>query len=223
MRKILALLAMLTLPGCNEVHSVRPLAVAPDGAPRFRPGLWVGVDSDCVFDANQPVKAWPACASGFAIDTRQIRGVREEDRGDLTDYRLSGRFPTVVQARVLRDAGGPAPEDEAAAKLGPYQYLGLRVLRTDRAGRMLEAGFWNALCGPPPPPAKPGETSRYVTAAPLPGLTIVGDACTADTLDAVRGSVIASQAWSPPQVIRWVRGKPWIEIRNPRPALAGRG
>ncbi len=204
MRTILVLLAALTLAACNNVHSVRPLVTAAEGAPALKHGLWAGIDKDCAFDPARALADWPDCASGLMVDADHIRSVGAGQK-DVMAYRLSGRFPTVVQALIESDPGGKAPDD---APLGPYQYLGLKVLSSDRGGVATEAAFWTALCGPPPPDVKPGVKNRFITEKPLPGLMIVGDACTADTLEAVRGSVQASQAWSPPGVLRWVRAKP---------------
>ena len=208
MRKSLVLAAVLVLTGCNNVHSIRPLVAGPGGAPALKPGLWVGVDKDCVFDPARPLAQWPGCAAAMRVDPAQIQAVNEKTVQDLVSYRLGGRAPTVVQVRIEKMGTGAPADDAVLAKLGQYQYLGLEVRKSDPQGMAIEAAHWTALCGPPPPKAKKGEPSRFVTEKPLPGLTVVDDACTTQSLDAVRRSVIASRAWSPPGVIRWVREKP---------------
>lgn len=208
MRTVLFLLAALALIGCNDVHSVLPLIHDADGAPPFKSGLWVGVDKACPFDTALPVDQWPSCATPMMVGRGRITGAKKTSRRDLITYRLNGRLPTILQTRVVQDHGGRAPRDRFAAKLGPYQYAGLTVLVADARGRMTQVAYWSALCGPPPPPAKPGENPRYITDQPLPGMTVVGDACTTRSLDAVRSAVIASRAWSEPSELRWVRDRP---------------
>lgn len=208
MRKALTAAVVLILAGCNDVHSVRPLVHDADGAPAFRPGLWVGVDKDCPFDSARPVDTWPSCAGAMVVARGRITGATKSSLRDLMTYRLTGRLPTIIQTRVMHDHGGRAPSDRFAAKLGPYQYAGLTVLAADAQGRMTQVAFWSALCGAPPPQAKPGESPRYVTDQPLPGMTVIGDACTARSLGAVRAAVIASRDWATVSELRWVRDKP---------------
>lgn len=209
MRKALAAAIMLILAGCNDVHSVRPLIHDADGAPVIRPGLWVGVDKTCVFDTALPADQWPKCATAMMIRPGRITGATKADRRGLMTYRLNGRMPTLVQIRSVRDDSGRlASTDSSAAKLGAYQYLGLTGLGADEQGRMTWVAFWSALCGPDPAPAKPDESPRYVTDKPLPGMTVIGNACTTTSLDAVRGAVIASKDWSMPMELRWLRDQP---------------
>lgn len=208
MRKALAAAAILILTGCNDVHSVRPLIHDADGAPVFRPGLWVGLNNNCPFDAAQPVDSWPSCAGAMVIGRSRIVWATKVSRGDLMTFRLTGRLPTIIQTRIVKDRSGRTRSDRFAAQLGPYQYAGLTVLAADDQGRMTQVAYWSALCGPPPPQAKPGESPRYVTDQPLPGMTVIGDACTTRSLDAVRSAVIASRDWSMPNELRWVRDKP---------------
>jgi hypothetical protein len=209
MCKALAAAVILILTGCNDVHSARPLIHDADGAPVFRPGLWVGLDKACPLDTALPVEKWPSCATAMVIRPGRITGATKADRRGLMTYRLSGRLPTLVQIRSVRDDSGHlASADSSSAKLGTYQYLGLAVLGADEQGLMTQVAFWSALCGPDPAPAKPGESPRYVTDKPLPGMTVIGNACTTTSLDAVRGAVIASKGWSMPLELRWVRDKP---------------
>lgn len=208
MRIFLFLLAAVALAACNDVHSVQPLIHDSDGAPSFRPGLWVRLDKDCPFDAAQPVASWPSCAGAMVIGPGRITDAPRSSRRDLMTYRLTGRLPTIIQTRIVQDHGGRAPRDRFAARLGAYQYAGLTVLDADADGRMTKVAFWSALCGPPPPQAKPGESPRYVTDTPLPGMTVIGDACTTRSLGAVRAAVIASHAWTTPSELRWVRDAP---------------
>jgi hypothetical protein len=208
MRKFLFLLAAVVLIGCNDVHSLRPLIHDADGAPSFRSGLWVGVDKACPVDTALPVDQWPSCAAPMMIEPGRITGAKKDSRRDLITYRLNGRLPTLIQTRIVQDPGGHAPHDRLAARLGRYQYAGLAILAADADGRMTKVAYWSALCGPPPPKAKPGENPRYVTDKPLPGMTVIGDACTTRSLGAVRSAVIASRAWSTPSELRWVREAP---------------
>ena len=208
MRKALAAAIMLILAGCNDVHSVRPLIHDADGAPLLKPGLWVGQDETCVFDTAMPVDQWPKCASAMMVGHGRITGASKAAGRAVMTYRLNGRWPTLVQIRAIRDDNGRAPTDRSATRLGAYQYLGLIVRGADARGQVTAATFWTAQCGPPPPEAKPGEASRYVTDHPLPGMAVIDNACTTTSLDAVRGAVIASQAWSTPSELHWVRDKP---------------
>ena len=54
---VLLALSLLTLGACsNEVRSERPLFSARDsaGMPKFKAGLWQGVDKDCQADLTRP-------------------------------------------------------------------------------------------------------------------------------------------------------------------------
>ena len=201
MRTILILLAALALAGCNAVHSRHPLLPHAVDDPVFRPGLWVGVDDKCVFDANQPLGQWPECASGVLIGPTLIEDVSKKD-DDAMIYRLGGQAPVIFQWRYAKKTVGEA------RKLGAYQYAGLKIVSRDDAGRVTGAVAWMAQCGPPPPASAvgPGKKIQYVTSAPLPGVRIMQDNCVADSFETVRASVVASEAWAdPPSRIRWVR------------------
>lgn len=198
MRAIMIVACALALGGCNFVYSEKPMFTAADargGAP-LRPGVWMKPEADCVFDKATPIKTWPSCAS--AIVVRADRLVDPAKPGKDILYVLTAGDPPVFQTPVVDDH-----------KATIYVYGGLRTIRKDAQGRVLEFSSWIAQCGPPPPKPKADDAKpRYVTEHPLPGLKIDEKTgmCLALKPGPVRDAVKASEAWSDDtRPASWVR------------------
>lgn len=144
-RVLLLLAAAASLGGCNLVYSETPLFSAADarGAPQLRPGVWAEREEDCDFDSAKPVGEWPECAGGSVISAAQLTTTGEKPSS--TAYVLTGGDPQVMQFALEMEPTKPVI----------YLYGGLRALKRDDRGRIVEAETWIAQCGPPPP--KPVE------------------------------------------------------------------
>jgi hypothetical protein len=202
------LVAAWLLAGCNSVVSTTPLFSAQDaqGQPQLRPGVWSDENAPCDFDRRKPVSEWPGCATGWVV--RPGVAMSFEDAGPpkpgQTRYAfvLAKGDPAVAQI-TLDDGSGPPPT---------YAYAGLRALKLDAQGRVIEYRGWLALCGPPPPPDPTGEHSGATTRQPIDGLALDPSThnCVASAQGPVRESVRRSEAWSAPDPqgrdrARWVR------------------
>jgi hypothetical protein len=189
-----ALLIAGPLGGCaNLVYSEGPLFFAADarGAPRFKPGVWVGQDEGCQTDLSKPMDQWGDCAEGFVVGRKGLADPRHFKGAKLV---LAAGDPMVLQM-------GPEP----GAETNDHYYSAVKVLERDARDRVTAFSTWPVQCGPPPPPEAPDQP-RGVTTAPLPGLEIVGRNCVATTREAVRVAAEASQAWTrSPAQARWLR------------------
>ena len=207
---------MITVAGCNTVHSAKPLFGPKEAVagPPLRLGLWLqrnGVtglaDDDCPFDPNKPLGKWPACSGWVLVREADILEYDRDDKTwESTAYLLVDGRPRVLQ--MTRSAGtdgqGQADGDEVLT-----DYEGLVPTAHDAAGRITAFRLWAAQCGPSNHTDYPENSGPHpTTLAPLLGLTMVddGQSCLAEDQDAVRRSVAASQAWSDDVTeIYWVR------------------
>jgi len=181
--------ATLVLTACgNVVRSERPLFDAADeyGTPRFRPGVWISNSPDCRVDERAPVAPWPSCADPLVIGKEGLKD------------------PKLLDGAIGRLAAGDPMIAQMADKDG-FSYLAIKVLQSDRRGRVLAFRTWPVLCGPPPPHKSDGSEGK-VTLSPLPGLEVRGDDCFARDKASVRSAAAASEAWNAePFIIHWVR------------------
>jgi hypothetical protein len=85
--------------------------------------------------------------------------------------------------------------DESDGPKG-YVYVGVRPLKTDAQGRIVEYKAWPALCGPPPKPDPTGEKSAVITDQLIAGLVADKDKqdCIASAQGPVRVAVVQSEA-----------------------------
>jgi hypothetical protein len=208
MMRIVALVGLAAmLAGCNTITSTTPLFSSADtrGQAQPRPGVWMDEDSTCVFDTSKPIGAWPGCADAWVVHPGAILAGREPGTPITawTSYKtiLTKGDPAVLQIEV----GADSPPKG-------YIYVGLRSLKLDAQGRVVEYKAWPALCGPPPPPDPNGQNTN-VTQQPIPGLVINKDHsdCTASAKGPVLVSVRESEAWGGDtdgrgrDHVRWIR------------------
>jgi hypothetical protein len=221
-RPLAAILLALTLGGCNVVYSEKPLFVSSDeaGAPQLRQGIWRSSDPSCRFDERRPVQFWPSCAQWSLVRSGEILELKGK-AWNSTAFVLAAGETRVLQAPFSSESGSV------------FVYSGVRPLRFDATGRIIEFTSWLAQCGPPPPdgdcskaaepaPATPpsststpsakpaGEAQearrQCVTLQPLPGLEIKDDNCIARDQSAVRNAAAKSEAWdTSPTASHWVR------------------
>lgn len=203
MRTILACVLALATSACAVVGSDRPLFGAVDarGQAVLRTGLWAMPDEDCTFDPADKAKEWNDCANATFVSptTFSERPNDHDEERETLGYVLAGGDPRVLQVQ--------APD----GKQNPnYAYAGLRPLRLDEAGRIVEARVWLALCEPPPNPKDPSADDAKPKAL-APGLLrdSKGGGCTATRASAARGAVTRSEAWASERELtlaaRWIR------------------
>lgn len=156
-RALLLLAAAASLGGCNLVYSETPLFSAADarGAPQLRPGVWAEREEGCDFDSAKPVGEWPECAGGSVISPTQLTTTGEKPSS--TAYVLTGGDPQVMQFALEMEPTKPLI----------YLYGGLRALKRDDRGRIVEAETWIAQCGPPPPKPVEAPDEQLAEAASL--------------------------------------------------------
>ena len=110
---------------------------------------------------------------------------------------LAAGDPPVLQLKLeLKDGG----------KAALWFYAGVKVLKADRRGRIVEMTAWPAQCGPPPPKG----SAKPFTKAPLAGLAMDKDGnCTPKDAAAVFSAAKASEAWQdePSSPARWLRDR----------------
>jgi hypothetical protein len=194
--KLVAMVALAaTLAGCgNAVTSPKALFSARDarGEAQPRPGVWAYSNSTklptCKVDTSQPFGTWDTCAGGFVVRPGEILGPAGAGNPLALDYRfvLARGAPAVVQVLVVGD------KDLA----GRYYYAGLRPLKFDKQGRVIELKAWQAMCGPTPPDDTTDNASK-LTDRMIRGLAPDDrkENCVATSAAPVRVSVKDSDAW----------------------------
>jgi hypothetical protein len=220
------LCALLLLSGCNTVHSDKPLFGLEDvrGATPLKPGLWVLYESEeglsggqCRFDTQKPLRKWPECARWALVRENDLLYLVEGGRGERkwlsSTYVLVGGQPRILQTTTSFWAVDESDKEQ-------NEYAGLAPTAHDAAGLISAYRAWDAQCGPPDHTQYPGNSGPHPsTLAPLPGLTMEesGLSCVAMDQDAVRRSVVASEAWGPDyRDVRWVRGARPDDFTRPR-------
>lgn len=198
MRRASALVALLCaalLGGCaNLVYSEGPLFTAADarGAPRFKPGVWVGEEPGCVVDTAKPLDQWGDCAEGWVMTRRGL--------ADPSLFKGSSALLVAGDPMILQLATEPPAESNE------HYYSAIKALQTDRAGRITAFATWPVQCGPPPASAGRDQPATGTTDSPLPGLEIRVRNCLARDAASVRFAARASEAWTrEPARARWVR------------------
>jgi hypothetical protein len=197
--KLIAVTALVmsaaALTGCgNAVTSSKPLFAAQDarGQAQPRPGVWGYTSSTklptCKVDTSQPEATWDTCAGGFIVRPGEILGQSTPGQPLALDYRfvLAHGSPAVFQVLVVGD------KDLA----GRYYYTGMRPLKFDKQGQVIELKAWQAMCGPPPPDDPTGRGAK-LTDRMIHGLTPDArkENCVATSAALVRVSVKDSDAW----------------------------
>lgn len=199
--------AGLLLASCNMVTSATPLFSSADARPGgFRAGVWLVVDKTCAVDTSKPITQWPDCADAWVVHPGEFIAGRDADK-PLSAWTHFKTVLTRGDPAVLQMGVGPEGNDP-----GGYAYAGVRVLKSDDDGRVIEYRAWAALCGPPPPADPTGQKSAVMTDKLLPGLTVdkTQQDCIASDKAPVLASVKASEAWSQDDnpgrdTARWVR------------------
>ncbi len=184
-RWVVILLALVTTACTNRVISHQPLFArdrALEGT--LKEGVWASTEQGCVYSLDQPIQAWPECAQAALIGPKSF---------SKKEYLVAGD-PLIVQSR-FRNRG----------KASHYAYTAILPLARDSAGRVTSLKAWAVECGPPDIVGDGSEREVRVTKSPLPGLTVVGDNCTALEPAPVRNASKASQAWSYTVTRQWMR------------------
>jgi hypothetical protein len=185
--------AALLLGGCNVVTSTKPLFAAADaqGQAQLRPGVWANERAGCKFDDTRPMDTWPDCADRWVVRPAAVLAARDNalprDQWTLYSYLLVRGDPAILQI-AASDPGGAATT---------YLYAGLRPLKRDGGGRVVEYKAWLAQCGPTPPADPSGKNDPLTTTQPLEGLVMdpAKHDCIASAPGPVRESVRLSEAW----------------------------
>jgi hypothetical protein len=194
------------LAACNIVVSERPLFFPEDeaGASRLREGLWLGVDAKCRINTQRPVERWPECANAFVVRGGEFLQLTRNKRSyewESIPFVLAGGEPRILQVY------GVSPEAGPDAKMA-WGFAGLAPTGHDAEGRIVAYRMWFAQCGPIRKPVDPSEARHMTTREPLPGVVMHDDGynCTPADIAAVRGAVVASEAWSEGSTVaRWIR------------------
>ncbi|MDB5431059.1 MAG: hypothetical protein JWP35_2175 [Caulobacter sp.] len=210
MLRMLAIVAAgLALQACTIVGSDKPLFSAADtvGAPALRPGLWAMPESDCKgFDPARPASQWPECANKIIVRPGTVGGDEKQDDGSIKkrelSYVLAGGNPRILQLAAPADRKADDPA---------FLYVGVRPLKTDNKGRLIESQIWLVLCEEPPDEDHPFAEHK---SHPLPGMKVMPDdrGCLAEAQGPVREAAKASEGWLKKAgiddaiiTVRWVR------------------
>ena len=221
MRLLVLLMSSLLFGACtNMVRSETPWFSPADaaGAPALREGVWAAGHPDCRFDPDRPLEQWPACAEGRVVregEEFRLNFIESVDghgrRRRSYDWSSEAFVLAVGEPRIHQRACGEPPSgrraedatgepvadaavdalDEAVSRL-VYCYAGLRADTLDAEGRIVAFTTWPIWCGPLPQRAE-GQEGANVTDTPFPGLTVVGEHCIAQDIDALRAAATASE------------------------------
>ncbi|HYE47729.1 MAG TPA: hypothetical protein VEA44_18320 [Caulobacter sp.] len=204
--KALAGLALAaSLGACNLVITTEPTYSAADaaGAPVLKDGLWLNLEPNCEVDTSTPATGWPDCAGWVVVKGSTMSGVGNKGEPFSVPFVLAAGDPRVMQVELQEKADTP--------KL--YFYVGVKPLKTDVQGRIVEYSGWIVQCGPPPPKdAKRADGQpRYGTLEPAPGMVMDAEqsGCTPKDKASLTGAAKLAEHYegndSKGQVSRWVR------------------
>jgi hypothetical protein len=210
--RLLLILALLSLGGCNMVVTQTPMFTKADGAgaPGFRPGVWRGKsDAGCAFDETSPLDSWPSCANGALVDDDAISMIKTVN-GERTVAARIGYVLTAGEPRILQlSVAGLTPG--FGLSLSGYLYGGVQPTKTDDRGRIIAYTTWFVACGPPPSPVAGSSPNkiRFATLSPFPHLVMDkgGQNCTPISVAALRNAAVESAKLPGdlPSQTRWVR------------------
>ena len=229
-RILLAGACLLGLAGCNSVVSMEPWFTAADaqGVPKFRDGLWMAAEAHCRVNVARSVERWPDCASAMFVRGDERLTMEWESRSGrrgafvgwgpdpaliVTGEPLIGQYDLAASAMASApDESEVVMEEEGAEPPWRYHYYAMKPRRFDEQDRLVEFETWPISCGPLPEP-KPAwrsddelaEAESNVTDQPFPGLTVIGNNCTAESVEALRRAAVLSEPLEAHRTARWVR------------------
>ncbi|MFI4933093.1 MAG: hypothetical protein ACHP7N_00585 [Caulobacterales bacterium] len=218
LRLIAAFAATLTLCACDMVISEKPVFESADmaGGPVLKSGIWA--DERCHLYAEPPRPPAAKCPQWWVVTPKEIRVVYDKSMAPdpasplpqtPSQYVLVGGRPPVAQLGVQM------PPGKNGETLLLYYFLAVDPTLLDDKGRIVEAGFWPVLCGPPAPtpktapPLQGSDQPKWnlppATLRPFPGITPGDLGCTPDGKAAVLNAAQPSRIFVEP-VIRahWV-------------------
>lgn len=221
---------LMSLSGCNNVVSNEPWFTAADteGAPELRDGLWVMItDAPCRVKLEKPAERWPDCADPFYVRGGEWlamqwdetgRSKRIFERWESVPMLLARGDPAIFQfdQGIERPAPAADPDEIVLEDSEPhwrYTYAAMRPTERDTQGRTVAIEFWTIQCGPLTAREFEGGVEYpllslmegYVTERPFPGLMVVGQDCTAESVDALRQAAASSRSLGEPAPVRWLR------------------
>ncbi|NBB14890.1 hypothetical protein GVN21_05865 [Caulobacter sp. SLTY] len=193
------------LSACNLVITTEPTYTAADaaGAPAMKDGLWVSVEKGCDVDLKKPATEWPECAGWIVVKDGAMTGVGDDGQPFKVPFVLAAGDPRVMQIELQEKGDGP--------KL--FMYIGVKPVKSDGEGRIIEYTGWIVQCGPPPPKDSKREDGqpRFGTLEPSPGMVMdeQQSGCTPSSKAALTGAAKLSERYelSEPrgEATRWVR------------------
>jgi hypothetical protein len=216
LHSILIVALLIPLGACsNRVVSqapwFRPEATAT--SPKLREGVWRFEDPRCKTRETEPAERWPTCASWSYLRGNQGLSPQwiEEGTGrhrrrtynawSATETVIVAGDPLISQSAdcpqmpkaaaadgtITAEPGAappPAPPSDPPVSAAPpratFCYDAVRATAFDAEGRITALETWPVLCGPWP------REGGNVTDRPWPGLSLVGDNCTATSEAALR-------------------------------------
>lgn len=224
-----AVVVLLGLSGCNNVVSNEPWFTDADtlGAPELRDGLWVTIsEDDCRVKLERPAERWPDCGDSFYVRGHDVlhmewneidangRDRRVFDKWESVPLFVAAGDPVILQFDGGSEPRAPDPDEIFIDDDEPhwrYSYAAMRPVELDNQGNVVAFEYWIVQCGPLQREVEAGVeytiddlTEGYVTEQSFPGLTVVGEKCTAESADALRRAAASSETDQPRQV-RWVR------------------
>jgi hypothetical protein len=209
MRIAVSICLGVLVAGCNMVTSDTPLFSSADmhGQAQFRSGVWMSEAKGCVVDTAKPMGEWPDCADAWVVHPGEVLSGRDAKTPASTWQRyktlLVAGDPAVLQVELDDESGGKTS----------YAYAGVKPLKTDAEGRIVEYKLWLALCGPPPKPDPTSDKSAAILSDQMfAGLVATKDKqdCIASAQGPVRAAVAQSEALNGDNnegrdTARWIR------------------
>lgn len=200
-KAFLAMLAVLPLGACNMVISEQPWFSEPSG-PQLKDGLWANLQTpDCQLDAAAPIASWPACASPMLVTGTSYSGPPngsaakdvEPGKWQAIPHILVNGDPQVDQLRL--DPNGADGQTGSWGDKPVHLYMALKPIAKDAEGRITATERWPVLCGPmPKKPREKNGVPNFTTDRPFKGIKLEGEACLAQSADALRGAAAASES-----------------------------
>jgi hypothetical protein len=212
MNSFLMVVLLTPLGACsNRVVSETPwFKQAASTGPRFRDGLWRSENPRCKTSEAEPAERWPTCAGWAYLRGNQSLSPMWDEEGtgrhrhrtyqnwsashnmivagdplisQSTDCPLARKIEVVDEAIATNRQETPPSSDPAVADTPTHAifcYDAARATAFDAEGRITAVETWPVFCGPWP------RKGGNVTDRPWPGLSLVGENCTATSEAALR-------------------------------------
>jgi hypothetical protein len=183
------ILRLQVLTNGEEGHTTTTYAwaahafILASGDPRIRQ------QTDCLHSTHKKASEAAASDAEAAASDAAMASAMASDTATTpaVDASAQSADQSAAESATLAPEAGPVPS--------AYCYTAIRPTQLGSDGKIIAYVAWPVLCGPWPKPKKDGSGGN-VTDAPFPGIHVIDEDCSADSVAALRGAAKASEAYA---------------------------